>query len=127
VEGSHPMNAWDRRGLIEDALARALDDWLDVADFVTIAQRTNLTGHESLRALAMGLIADTLSQELLVAGDADELGFHDWETSPGDSIQRVSKSWPEDELSPTPGSVAWFRNTAKGAKVGEAVMTREGG
>jgi hypothetical protein len=125
VEGSHPMTAWDRRGLQEDAMVRALDDWLHVADFVSIARRTGVTRSESLRAIALGLIAEMLVQDLMVAGDADQSGFHDWELSPGDATQRIVETWSKDDLAPSPGAVAWFRNTSKGDNIGEAVAARE--
>ena len=107
-------------------MARALDDWLHVADFVSIARRTGLTTPEAVRALALGLITELLVGGLMVAGDADQAGFHEWKVTPGDAIQRIVQSWNEDDSVPAPGAVAWFRNTSNGAKIGEAVIAREG-
>ena len=119
------MKAWDRRTLIEDALARAVDDWVHVADFIAIARRTQLDSPEALRALALGLIVELLAKGMVVAGDADELGFHPWEIAPEDAILRVVESWSEDDVSPTPGSVAWFTTTSTGKRIGRDVLARE--
>ena len=125
MEDSYSMKAWDERGLIEDAAARAVDDWLHVADFVSIARRTEVTTQDALRALAMGLIVEALIRELLVPGDVDDLGFHPWVGTTGEAIVRIAESWDEEELSPTPGSVAWFALTPVGKDLGARVLERE--
>jgi hypothetical protein len=125
MEDSHLVKPWDHRGLIEDVLARGMDDWLHLAEFVSIAKRTRVNGPEALRALALGLIAEVVCEGLMVPGDADEAGFHPWTLTPGDAIQRIVQGWSEDNLYPTPGSVAWFKLTPDGEKVGQGVLARE--
>jgi hypothetical protein len=119
------MIGWDDRTLVEDATARAVDDWIHVADFVDIARRTAINSIESVRLLALGLMTEVLCGGLMVAGDADELGFHAWEVSPAQAICQVMELWDPDELSPTPGAVAWFSNTSRGEALGRAVLDRE--
>jgi hypothetical protein len=119
------MNSWDTRLLVEDAVARATDDWIHVADFIAIAKRTGVETFEGLRVTALGLIAEVLCSGFMVAGDADEMGFHSWETSPGEAVYRVAKSWDPEEMSPTPGAIAWFSNTRRGDELGRLVHQRE--
>lgn len=117
--------ASDTRGLLEDALARGIDDWLHAAEFSAIARRAAAVGVEGLRALAIGLIAEALIDGAMVAGDVDDSGFHPWPEAPIDAITRVVRSWNREEPFPTPGSVAWFANTAKGDEIGRSVLDRE--
>lgn len=119
------MTTWDNRGLIEDLLARALDDWLHIADFVGVARRLGLESEEGLRSIAAGLIAQVLCRHLMVAGDLDELGFHAWPGNPGEAVERLIQEWAELDLSPTPGAVAWFANTELGDEIGRRVHQRE--
>ena len=68
-----------------------------------------------------------LVTKLWIPGDVDEFGFQPWVTPLGESIQRIVETWDEDELSPTPGSVAWFELTDEGKRRGLAVFAREEG
>jgi hypothetical protein len=119
------MNPWEQRGLIEDVLARAMDDWLHAAEFSGIVRRTGMATAEGVRAAAIGLIAQVLVDGLMVAGDVDELGFHQWPGPTADAIVRIVQCWDPAEPFPTPGSVAWFECTARGKQLGEAVIERE--
>jgi len=123
MEDPRRVTLWNRRGLVEDVLARAVDDWVHVADFVSVAKRSRLADSESIRDLALGLIAEVLGQELMVAGTVDDGGFHPWPEE--DPIRRIVKSWEMNDLSPTPGAVAWFDLTPKGEEIGRGVLARE--
>jgi hypothetical protein len=116
---------WAKWNPIEDALARATVDWLHVADFAAVASRFCAENDEAVRALALGLIAEVLAKKLMISGDLDRFGFHRWEGSEGESIVRVIKDWSPGEISPTPGSVAWFECTESGRLIGESVLLRE--
>jgi hypothetical protein len=120
-----PTKPWDQRGLLEDALARGVEDWVHVAEFSAIARRASATSIEALRALAIGLITQALVNELMVAGDVDESGFHPWTGTVGDAVVRIVRSWDPVEAYPPAGSVAWLANTPKGDALGHAVLDRE--
>ena len=83
------MTGWEDRTAVEDAVARAMDDWLRIGDFVDIVRRFGVTNPESLRLTAIGLMSDVLLQGLMVAGNADELGFHPWGGSRSDALLRI--------------------------------------
>lgn len=83
MEGPYRMTTWDKRGLIEDLLARAIDDWLHVADFVAVGKRLGIESQEGLQYFAAGLITQVLCRYLMLAGDVDDLGFHPWSCNPG--------------------------------------------
>jgi hypothetical protein len=120
------VTTWDERTLVEDAAARGADDWLHVADFVDIVRRFVTEPPEAIRLLALGLIAEVVSDGLMVAGTADEFGFHVWPVASGDAMRQVAELWDSSELCPTPGAVAWFSNTERGNEIGRAVLEREG-
>jgi hypothetical protein len=135
MEGSHramtgsrrgdPPCEWDHRSLVEDALARSMDDWLHVADFTSIVSRSGLATAEGLRAAAIGLITQVLVDGLMAAGDVDEFGFHAWPESGSPAIDRIVQLWDPSDPYPAPGSVAWLARTERGTSVGQAVLDRE--
>ena len=119
------MKTWDPRlSLLEEALIRGADDWVDVADFTNIAQRSGAKNSESLRAVALGLIAEMLGRGLIRPGRVDDFGFHPWDESAVDAIERIVQTWNEDDPFPTPGSVAWFDLTPKGKELARAAVQR---
>lgn len=122
---SGPERDWAHRGLMEDALARSVDDWLHVAEFSDIARRACDERVEALRATGIGLIVIALVEGLMVIGDVDDVGFHAWPGSLSDSIERLVQLWDPQEPFPTPGSVAWLACTPKGEMLGNAVLDRE--
>jgi uncharacterized protein YuzE len=89
-----------------------------------VVKRAGVKSAEGVRALAIGLIAHLLANGLMVAGDVDDFGFHQWPGSPGDAIVRIVQSWDPAEPYPTPGSVAWLNCTPKGEALGEAALKR---
>jgi hypothetical protein len=119
------QEAWDRRSLVEDLLARGISDWIYVAEVVFVARRSGLTDTEGLRGLALGLMTEMMVRRLMVPGDVDEFGFQPWPSTLGEAIQRIEETWDEEELSPTPGSVAWFNLTPKGDRLGRLIHARE--
>jgi hypothetical protein len=119
------QEAWDRRSLVEDLLARGVRDWVDVAEFVYVSRRSGLDDREGLRALALGLMTEMMVRRLMVPGDVDEFGFQPWPSTLGEAIQRLVETWDEGELSPTPGSVAWFELTPEGNRLGRLIHARE--
>lgn len=119
------MKTSESRGLTEDVAARGLEDWIHVAQIVAVARRTGLNDPEALRAITIGLIADAVCRGLLVPGDIDAKGFHPWATGPGESVSRIVLNWELGDLSPTPGSVAWFDLTTAGEQLGHGRLDRE--
>jgi hypothetical protein len=120
------MSTWDDRTLIEDVLARGVDDWVYAAEILDIAARTELGDASQLRQLSIGLVAELLVRGLVLAGEYDGDGHRPWECSTGDAIARIAEEWQSwgDEV-PTPGAIVWLDLTAAGRQIGEAVLARE--
>jgi hypothetical protein len=112
-------------GLLEYAVAHAMDDWLHVAEFSSIAKRSGVSNAEGIRALGIGLITQALVDDLMVAGDVDDFGFHSWPGTTADAIVKIAQSWDPNEPFPPPGSVAWLANTPRGERLGSAIRAGE--
>lgn len=121
-----------RDSLVEDLLARGVDDWIQAAEIVDVVIRTGLNGLEhndpvKLRTRALGLITEVVVAGLMVAGDVTErVGFEPWGVPPGDAVERIASEWlarsdPDVML----GEIVWLSNTPKGNAIGEAVLERE--
>jgi hypothetical protein len=117
---------WDQRGLVEDVLAYGAEDWVSIDWIIKVAQRANPPTDESLRMVALGLIASVLANGLMVAGDVDDEGFHPWEMSGDNAMRRIVANWQAAGLRPDdPYAVAWFSTTEEGDKIGQAVLRHE--
>jgi hypothetical protein len=106
--------------MLDGLLEAATYDWVDISAFSGAAKKTGIDSPEVIRAAALGLMAEALTSDLLVPGEADQSGFHPWAGSPGDAIQRLVQEWTIDNLFPTPGEIAWFELTPKGVEAAAA-------
>jgi hypothetical protein len=121
------VTTWDDRTLVEDLVARAVDDWLDPGIVVQIARRGTRDSDEAAFALALGLVAEALFGGLVVPGDVREGTFHPWELAPEQAYERIVREWlPLGVRDVRPGDVAWLGNTDAGRRLGEKVLRREG-
>lgn len=118
---------WEDRGLLEDVMARSVDDWVYPAEIEGIAARTGLNDREAVRALSIGLVAEAIVKRLLIAGEVSASGFVPWECSPSAAVERIVEewmAWGESQL--TPGAIVWLAPTETGERLGRAVLRREG-
>ncbi len=110
----------------EDVLIGGLDDDIS-AEWVLTSIWDDVTP-DNRRPLGIGLIAELLVENCVVAGDIDKDGFHQWGCSVGESIERITREWLcewGDEL-PTPGAIVWLVNTELGNQVARRALAREG-
>jgi hypothetical protein len=120
------MSSWDDRTLLEDLLARGVDDWVYEAEVYGIAQRSGLVDPDQVRMLAVGLIAEALSRGLVIAGDYDGAQHQPWDCSVGEAVARIEEKWLKWGMEvPTPGALVWLDMTPTGQEIGEAVLARE--
>jgi hypothetical protein len=112
-------------GPLDSALASGTLDWIDIAEFSGGAKAAGLDDSELIRAAALGLIAEGLCSGLFVAGSAEHSGFHQWEGTPGQAVERLVREWSSDDLYPSPGAIAWFQLTELGDERGRAALERE--
>lgn len=120
------MSGWDDRTLIEDLLANGVDDWVYAAWVQGVAQRSGLTDSAMIRQLSIGVIAEVLVAGLMVAGDVIDGKHHTWNSTPADSLRRITAEWTAvGEVQLYPGQIVWLCNTAEGNERGQAVLDRE--
>jgi hypothetical protein len=120
------MSGWDDRTLLEDLLARGVDDWIYAAEVYDIIARTELPDPAQLRMLAIGLIAEAIVRGLVLPGEFDGAEHRPWDCSRGEAIARIQEEWLEWGADvPTPGAIVWLDITPAGREIGEAVLARE--
>ena len=120
------MTNWRDRTLIEDILARGVDDWLHPAEIDWVGARAGVTGTEPRRALAIGLVAQAICAGLLVAGEVTDDGFLPWDCGSASALAHIVEewvAWGDAEL--TPGAICWFNLTEVGERMGQEVLARE--
>ena len=125
------MSRSRRTALAEEVLALGTEDWTDPGMFYSLAaMRTSLTDPRDRQMLAYGLAVELLTRGLVVAGDADNDGFHPWDLGLGETIGRVITEWfawlSEKRRHPMPGDLMWFDNTTAGLEIAAAVLAGEG-
>jgi hypothetical protein len=116
------------RNLLEDLLARGVDDWVYDAQLLDIAASHGVESAADRRTLAIGLVAEALIGGFMEAGTVSNDGFVRWACSADAAVQTVTSEWlsRHDPLV-MPGEIVWLTNTARGSGVGERVLAREQG
>ncbi len=116
------------RTLKEDLLVGGLDDWADAGWVLQTVRRAGLTDHADLRRLAIGLIAELITEHLVVPGDISVGDHVPWQCSEGEAIERIVREWLDEwgEDVPTPGAIVWLDNTPAGDETARTVLRREG-
>lgn len=115
------------RSLLEDLLARGVDDWIYVAEVFSMTAGRGIADPRERRALALGLITEALVQGFMEAGDIEGGEFKAWDLPVSEAIARVAEAWlARTDPAVMPGEVAWLNNTEQGTQLGEAVLAREG-
>ena len=125
-ESEAKHHVWERRNLIDDILARSIDGLTHLGDIVDVAERGGARGEESIRLLAIGIMARVLIGELMVVGQFGHDGFFEWELQGAAALEEICDAWDVTELRPPPGEIAWFKLTDSGRALGEKVLTQEG-
>lgn len=115
------------RSVLEDLVARGVDDWVYDAELLDIAARHGVEEPGDRRTLAIGLAAEALFGGLVEAGTVSNEGFAPWACSAADAVEKIASDWlSRDDPLVMPGEIVWLNNTASGTAVGEAVLAREG-
>lgn len=116
---------WDERGLVEDLVARGVDDWVDLGVVTDIARRIAPDSGEARTVVAIGIVSIALSEGFVTAGSVSRGGFVSWQLSLADATARIVREWMKLSVDPRPGDIAWLCNTSKGDQLGRAVLERE--
>jgi hypothetical protein len=116
---------WDDRGLVEDLVARGVDDWIDFGIAIDIARRVIPAAGEGRTTLAIGIVSAAIAKGLVIAGVVSKGEFEAWSLSAGDAVERIVRDWSGLTADPRPGDIAWLCNTTDGDRLGAAVLERE--
>lgn len=117
---------WDQRGLVEDLLARGVDDWIDLGLVVDVARRAGGSSDEALTGLAIGLVSTVLIEGLMRPGTVADGVFKPWVIDSGEAVARIVREWLAiGTTAVRPGDIAWLCNTDIGDARGRAVIERE--
>lgn len=57
----------------------------------------------------IGLGAEVLTEDLLVAGDVDREGHRSWPCTTGEAVERITQAWLTNRKTeiPPPGALVW--------------------
>lgn len=108
-----------RTGLLQELLREGIEDWISESDIAGRIFFEVVGSPSDRRAVALGLIAEALLGDFMIAGSLGDQGFVPWPEDPGSSLLRIAKRWLElDPLEVYPGKICWLCNTAKGDAIG---------
>lgn len=112
--------------LIEELLARGVDDWVSAAELLDMASSAGVAEPNDRLTVAIGLATEAILRGLVEAGDVSEDGFTAWSCTPFEAIARVAETWlaREDSLV-MPGEIVWLSNTDQGNEMAEGVSLHE--
>lgn len=100
--------------MIDELLVQGADDWVMAADVAWLAKSVGGASDEDVPDMAIALIKEVLTRGLMQIGDVTDGGFFEWDMSPEEAADRVSREWRARGRSPDLGEVCWLANTAAG-------------
>jgi len=114
----------------DELLIEGLQDEVSVAWVYSVTRARHPSSPEVLRQLSIGIVAELLAEELMVAGDLVDDGscvvVRPWTESPGSAIVRIARAWVADwpDTKPDLNSIAYLVSTDSGRIAGEAALAR---
>lgn len=116
------------RNLLQDLVARGVDDWIYDAELLDIAKQHGAEDPHDRRTVALGLLAEVLLGGLMEAGSVTDDGFAAWTCSPAESVERAAELWlSRSDPLVMPGEILWLSTTQSGSALGAAVLMEERG
>ena len=114
------------RSLLDDLVARGVDDWVYDAELLDIAAQHGADEPGDRLTVALGLAAQALIAGLVEAGTVSNDGFVAWNCTGVLALERIGRQWISlaDPLVML-GEIVWLRNTPQGDAAGQAVLARE--
>lgn len=100
---------------VNDILVRGLDDWIQASEVDSVARTVGgATTELEAQKLSLEIIRHVIKDGLMEAGDVTGHGFHAWNLSADDAIERIEREWAALGRFPTLGEICWLSNTAEG-------------
>jgi len=107
---------------IDDLLMRGCDDWLYVAEVVSVVKCVAGGSPIELQRLTIDLIQLVAQQGLMEVGDLSNDGFHKWDLPIEACLSRVQREWNALGRNPSLGEICWLQITDKGRELGEQLL-----
>ena len=101
---------------VEDILKRGLDDWVQMAEIVSVVRSMlGKAEEQTVQNHTMEIIRIVIQEGLMKAGDVTQTGFHEWQVSSGEAIEIIERRWAVLGRSPKLGEICWLSNTDRGS------------
>jgi hypothetical protein len=102
---------------VNEILLLGLDDWIQAAEVASVARTVGGAATESdVQQLSIEMICDVVRAGLMKAGDVTPDGFHEWDLSPNETLDRIEHEWAALGRGPGLGEICWLCNTEEGDK-----------
>jgi hypothetical protein len=99
----------------QGVLWESLNDCVSPSHVWAYAGETGVVDPADRCAMALGMVIELLSRDLMIAGDVGD-AFYPWECSTAESIERICREWLTGFAgrSPDPGDIFWLKCTPAG-------------
>ena len=108
-----------RASVRSEVLFEGCNDFVSASWVYSLAIDAGVESEDDRRALAIGVIAELLALELMVAGGLSPAGFSAWESSSAEAISRVVVQWAIHGNEPISNEVVWLSITDRGRRTVE--------
>ena len=100
---------------VHELLIRGLDDWLQLAEVVSVVSSAMPTREEAeTRSATLETIQQMLARGLIQVGEVTPGGFSAWQLPPDVTLRRIVERGDALGGMPGLGDVCWFSNTTAG-------------
>ncbi len=109
--------------LARNVLVRGLDDWVQAYEVVGEIVESGIPVTDvGVPDLSIAILEYLLLNQLMVAGDVTEGGFHAWNQTPEAALHTIKTRWSKLDGLPNLGDVCWLNNTTLGDEIGRTQM-----
>jgi hypothetical protein len=103
---------------INEILLLGLDDWIQASEIASVTRTVGgAATHDEVRQLSLEIIRKVIKDGLMAVGDVTEKGFHVWELSADDALERIEREWTALGRNPSLGEICWLSNTEEGDRL----------
>jgi hypothetical protein len=101
--------------VISEILDRGKDDWVDLAEVMSVVRSRTSLAEPAVISLSVELIDDMLNRHLVMVGDllnrGDKVTFSPWEGPPKQIIERIKNDLTGLGHRPGIGDICWLSTT----------------
>lgn len=102
---------------VNEILLSGLDDWIQASEVDSVARTVGGAATEAeVQQLSLEIIRKVIKDGLMEVGDVTAQGFHAWDLSADDALERIEREWKALGRNPNLGEICWLSNTEEGDK-----------